>query len=133
MKYFMKACIERNMLVPVFIDSIFTCGSMLALVYLTVINILKACVSSPSQSTNTVSSLIFFIVKATTSICTYLKMRITDTLYWVCMVRFWSGSGGCYRGGFSEKLPEASPCLTDASQLQDGHTAGQGQAHQWWW
>ncbi|GAB0206293.1 hypothetical protein GRJ2_003094900 [Grus japonensis] len=45
------------------------------------------------------------------------------------------GRGGGYRGGFCEKLLEASP-LSDranASRLQDGPTAGQGQGTQQWW
>jgi len=43
--------------------------------------------------------------------------------------------GGGYRGGFCEKLPEASPMSdkASASQLQDGPTAGQGQAKQRQW
>lgn len=66
----MKACMESIMLVPVFINSIFTCGSMLALVYGTVINILQACLSCPSKSTDTVRSLVFFIIEAASSTCT---------------------------------------------------------------
>ncbi|GAB0209583.1 hypothetical protein GRJ2_003424000 [Grus japonensis] len=47
--------------------------------------------------------------------------------------------GGCseggYRGGFWEKLLEASPVSdrANASRLQDGPTAGQGQANQQQW
>ena len=54
--------------------------------------------------------------------------------YWVCMVRFWSRTGG-YRGGFCKKLPKASPmsCKANARWLQDWHTSGQGQAHQRQW
>ena len=39
---------------------------------------------------------------------------------------------GGYRGGFCEKLPEASPMSDGAntSRLQDRPIAGQGQAHQ---
>jgi len=42
---------------------------------------------------------------------------------------------GDYRGGFCEKLLEASPMsdAASASRLQDGPTAGQGQAHQQRW
>ena len=42
------------------------------------------------------------------------------------------GSGGGYRGGFCKKLLEASPVSNgaNASWLQDGPTARQGQAHQ---
>ncbi|GAB0209844.1 mitochondrial enolase superfamily member 1 [Grus japonensis] len=42
------------------------------------------------------------------------------------------GSGGGYRGGFCEKLLEASPVSdrANASRLQDGPAAGQGQANQ---
>jgi len=42
---------------------------------------------------------------------------------------------GGYRGGFCEKLSEASP-LSDkasASSLKEGPTAAQGQANQQWW
>jgi len=51
----------------------------------------------------------------------------------------WQGSGEGkgvgvlgYRGGFCEKLLEASPTSdrTSASQLQDRPAAGQGQPHQ---
>jgi len=40
-----------------------------------------------------------------------------------------------YRGGFCEKLLEASPMSdrANASRLQDGPAAGQGQANQRWW
>ena len=43
--------------------------------------------------------------------------------------------GGGYRGGFCEKLPEASPMShkASASWLWDGPGAGQGQANQRWW
>ena len=54
-------------------------------------------------------------------------------LYWVCVARLWPWGG--YRGGFCEKLLEASP-LSDranASRLQDGHAAGQGRAQQRRW
>ena len=42
--------------------------------------------------------------------------------------------GGGYRGGFCEKLPEASPISdgANASRLQVRPTAGQGQAHHLW-
>ncbi|GAB0189933.1 hypothetical protein GRJ2_001458600 [Grus japonensis] len=42
------------------------------------------------------------------------------------------GSGRGYRGGFCEKLLEASPVSdrANASRLQDGSAAGQGQANQ---
>ncbi|GAB0207180.1 mitochondrial enolase superfamily member 1 [Grus japonensis] len=42
------------------------------------------------------------------------------------------GSGGGYRGGFCEKLLEASPVSdrANASRLQDGPAPGQGQANQ---
>ncbi|GAB0207921.1 interleukin-15 [Grus japonensis] len=41
-------------------------------------------------------------------------------------------AGGIYRGGFCEKLLEASPVSdrANASRLQDGPTTGQGQANQ---
>ena len=42
---------------------------------------------------------------------------------------------GGYKGGFCAKLLEASPMFdrANASWLQDGHTAGQGQANQQRW
>ena len=42
---------------------------------------------------------------------------------------------GGYRGGFCEKLREASPMSdqASASRFQDGPAAGQGQANQRWW
>jgi len=42
---------------------------------------------------------------------------------------------GGYRGGFCEKLPEASPSFDrdNASWLQHRTAAGQGQAHQQHW
>lgn len=51
-----------------------------------------------------------------------------------CIGFGWQGFGnGGYRGGFSEKLPEAFPLpdRANASWLQDGPTAGQGQDKQW--
>ncbi|GAB0204042.1 hypothetical protein GRJ2_002869800 [Grus japonensis] len=52
-----------------------------------------------------------------------------------CIGFAWQGFGskGSYRGGFCEKLLEASPVSDDranASQLQDGPAPGQGQANQ---
>jgi len=43
--------------------------------------------------------------------------------------------GEIYRGGFCEKLQEASPMFdrASASWLSDGSAAGQGQAHQQRW
>jgi len=42
---------------------------------------------------------------------------------------------GAYRGGFCEKLREASPMSDEASAslLEDGPTTGQGQVNQRWW
>ena len=53
----------------------------------------------------------------------------------MCVLGFvWQGfgSGRGYRGGFCEKLLEASPVSdrANASRLQDGSAPGQGQANQ---
>lgn len=48
----------------------------------------------------------------------------------------WQGFGsGDYRGGFSDKLLEASPMsnAADASWLQGRLITGKGQVHQQWW
>ena len=55
----------------------------------------------------------------------------------VCIGFAWQGFGsvGGYRGGFCEKLLEASPRSdgANANWLQDGPAAGQGWAHQQRW
>ena len=62
-------------------------------------------------------------------------LRLVTTHITGCIGFVWQGFGSSesYRGGFfCEKLLEASPMSdrANASQLQDGPTAGQGRAHQ---
>jgi len=46
----------------------------------------------------------------------WVNVPFSFPMLWVCLARF--GWGGVYRGGFCEKLPEASPMYNGATASQ---------------